>query len=352
MILHTTSYTLLPSTSLFLFFFNDTATTEIYTLSLHDALPISQHPPALRPLGQAGPANTWRPHPGLRIRQRRPPPAPRQRERVDRKSTRLNSSHTVISYAVFCLKKEEHTPELQSHSDLVCRLLLGIQPQAIADSARAVASFAAKARELEAVSTRVIATSAARDAVNPAELTSAIEQASGLKVEIISGEQEADWVFRGVTTAPELASQPLLLVDVGGGSTEIILGRGRGEHFAKSYPLGTLRLLELLPPGDLPAVTGLVACRKWVGDFLAKAVRPDLEPALERETRVNSGQQSVQLIGTGGTAAVLARMEARLESHDRRRIEATRLGITQTKAQGEGLWGLPLAERKKKTGLP
>src|SRR5260221_6333249 len=43
---------------------------------------------------------------------------------IDRKSTRLNSSHTVISYAVFCLKKEEHTSELQSHSDIVCRLLL------------------------------------------------------------------------------------------------------------------------------------------------------------------------------------------------------------------------------------
>src|SRR5260221_3698639 len=45
-------------------------------------------------------------------------------QRADRKSTRLNSSHTVISYAVFCLKKKEHTSELQSHSDLVCRLLL------------------------------------------------------------------------------------------------------------------------------------------------------------------------------------------------------------------------------------
>src|SRR5260221_7568657 len=43
---------------------------------------------------------------------------------LDRKSTRLNSSHTVISYAVFCLKKKKHTSELQSHSDLVCRLLL------------------------------------------------------------------------------------------------------------------------------------------------------------------------------------------------------------------------------------
>src|SRR5260221_4671478 len=46
---------------------------------------------------------------------------------IDRKSTRLNSSHTVISYAVFCLRSEEHTSELQSHSDLVCRLLLEIR---------------------------------------------------------------------------------------------------------------------------------------------------------------------------------------------------------------------------------
>src|SRR5260221_2389595 len=49
------------------------------------------------------------------------------RRPADRKSTRLNSSHTVISYAVFCLKKKEQTPELQSHSDLVCRILLAIK---------------------------------------------------------------------------------------------------------------------------------------------------------------------------------------------------------------------------------
>jgi exopolyphosphatase/guanosine-5'-triphosphate,3'-diphosphate pyrophosphatase len=96
----------------------------------------------------------------------------------------------------------------------------------------------------------------------------------------------------------------------------------------------------------------LAAYRKWVKDFLAKAVRPDLDPALKRETRANSGPRPVQLIGTGGTAAVLARMEARLETHDRGRIEATLLGIAQTRAQVERLWGLPLAERKKITGLP
>src|SRR5215208_7451548 len=71
--------------SLFLFFFNDTATTEIYTLSLHDALPIS-------PRWASRARRLARPAPGYRRR--------------DRKSTRLNSSHVAISYAVFCLKKK------------------------------------------------------------------------------------------------------------------------------------------------------------------------------------------------------------------------------------------------------
>src|SRR5439155_3295283 len=75
----------------FFFFFNETATTEIYTLSLHDALPISDGRP--RRHRRAGP--------GLPARCRGcRPPSP------DRKSTRLNSSHVAISYAVFCLKKK------------------------------------------------------------------------------------------------------------------------------------------------------------------------------------------------------------------------------------------------------
>src|SRR6185503_16196336 len=74
-----------------------------------------------------------------------------------------------------------------------------LQPKAVEQTARAVADFTAKAREWKAASIRIFATSAARDAVNAADLTSAIERASGLEVKIISGEQEADWVFKGVT---------------------------------------------------------------------------------------------------------------------------------------------------------
>src|ERR1700723_1582285 len=119
-----------------------------------------------------------------------------------------------------------------------------LQPETIACTAEAVWEFAEIAREKESQSIRVIATSAARDAVNPADLTSAIERASGLKTEIISGAREAGWAFQGVATDPELAELPLLLLDVGGGSTEFILGHGAKKHFARSFPLGTVRLLE------------------------------------------------------------------------------------------------------------
>src|SRR2546429_9999572 len=77
----------------FFFFFNDTATTEIYTLSLHDALPIWHRPVFLRL--------------SLPVRVLRHPRAVRPPAAQDRKSTRLNSSHGYISYAVFCLKKKK-----------------------------------------------------------------------------------------------------------------------------------------------------------------------------------------------------------------------------------------------------
>src|SRR2546427_8820363 len=100
----------------FFFFFNDTATTEIYTLSLHDALPICLVP-------DAAPSVAAHDSRGARAPRRRPrsPPADTARpERAgtrddcapgDRKSTRLNSSHSQISYAVFCLKKKKKTQD-------------------------------------------------------------------------------------------------------------------------------------------------------------------------------------------------------------------------------------------------
>src|SRR3712207_7528101 len=99
----------LRSYSIIFFFFNDTATTEIYTLSLHDALPIlrpgaSGHRAGSDSRGADRLSRPWRPCPAVRIYPYRHPGCPSDR---DRKSTRLNSSHANISYAVFCLKKKK-----------------------------------------------------------------------------------------------------------------------------------------------------------------------------------------------------------------------------------------------------
>ncbi|MGB8370291.1 MAG: Ppx/GppA family phosphatase [Limisphaerales bacterium] len=225
-----------------------------------------------------------------------------------------------------------------------------LQMEPIAYSANAVADFAQTARKHGARSIRVIATSAARDAVNPEDLISAIEAAAGLKVEIISGGQEAGLAFQGVTTDPELAQAPLLLLDVGGGSTQFILGRGEHKHFAHSFTLGTVRLLEKFPHSDPPTRAEFTTCRDWLKNFLQSEVRPKLEPALRRETDAQSA--GIQLVGTGGTTSILARMEAKLDRYDRERMEATRLSLEQMKAHRKRLWSLPLAERKEITGLP
>src|SRR5256885_12999321 len=94
----------------FFFFFNDTATTEIYTLSLHDALPICHVTVVVDPLG---------PHVGLQQSQRLLGCG----DARDRKSTRLNSSHLVISYAVFCLKKKKKHNDTHIHTSITIHVL-------------------------------------------------------------------------------------------------------------------------------------------------------------------------------------------------------------------------------------
>ncbi|HEY4983574.1 MAG TPA: Ppx/GppA phosphatase family protein [Verrucomicrobiae bacterium] len=226
-----------------------------------------------------------------------------------------------------------------------------LQPESIAKTAKAVARFAEVAREHKADSIRVIATSAARDSKNPDELLAAIHEASGLKVEIISGNQEADWAFQGVTTDPQLARQHLLLLDVGGGSTEFILGQGEQKHFRQSFPLGTVRLLEKFPPGDPPTAPEFTVCRQWLKRFLDEQVKPQLEPAMTREAKLRPAGK-IELVGAGGTTSILARMEARMDDYDRDRIEATRLPRARVRWHRERLWSLPLDTRKEIIGLP
>lgn len=221
-----------------------------------------------------------------------------------------------------------------------------LQPESIARTAEAVWEFAEIARERNAITVRVIATSAARDAVNPADLTVSIERACGLRTEIISGTREADWAFRGVTTDTELASLPLLLLDVGGGSSEFIIGHGREKTFAHSFPLGTVRLMEAFPHSDPPRAKELAAAREWLRQFIRTEIRPQLEPYLKRDTG------EIHLVGTGGTASILARLEKQLPSFDRDQIERATISLESIQAHCHRLWSLRLEDRKKTPGLP
>ena len=242
-----------------------------------------------------------------------------------------------------------------------------LRPDAIADTAKAVAEFVQTAREQGATSVRVIATSAARDAVNAGELLDAVRAASGQTVEVISGEQEADWAFQGVLTDGSLRSQPVLILDVGGGSTEFILGDAGRSVFRDSYKLGTVRLLESTRLSDPPTPDELAATRSQLRRFLDREVRPHLAPHLAASNLNRSAEQrsagavepsnaeqcsALQLVGTGGTTSILARLELQLPDYDRARIEGARFTAERLRWHVERLWSLPLAERRELSGLP
>ena len=220
-----------------------------------------------------------------------------------------------------------------------------LQSDAIAATATAIATFVATASQAGATHLRVIATSAARDAINAQDLTNAIQQEAKVKLEIISGAQEADYAYQGVCTNPALANAALLLLDVGGGSTEFIVGASGRTQFRESYQLGTVRLMERFIVSDPPAAEELSRCRAQVRSFLEQTVAPHLAPFLRR-------QPSLQLVGTGGTTTVLARMERNLATYDRVLIEATVIPAAQVTRRVEQLWSLPLAARKTQVGLP
>jgi exopolyphosphatase/guanosine-5'-triphosphate,3'-diphosphate pyrophosphatase len=221
-----------------------------------------------------------------------------------------------------------------------------LQPESIASTAEAVWDFAKTARDRGASSVRVLATSAARDALNPLDLTRAIEKAADLQTEIISGDLEADYGFQGVTTDPELADQPLLLLDVGGGSTELILGRGPKKTFASSFLLGTVRLMENFPHGEPPTKAEFTACQSWVKEFVQREIRPQLAPALAAQPG------KIILVGTGGTTSILVRLFKKLDRFDRDKIDRSILDFDKIMACRQHLWSLPLAERKEIPGLP
>lgn len=222
-----------------------------------------------------------------------------------------------------------------------------LQPGPLAETAAAVADFHRQARELGATAVRVVATSAAREAVNAEDLRQAVRAAAGLELEILSGAQEARWGFAGVTTDSGLAHQPILLLDVGGGSTEFSLGCRRDLRFHQSLALGAVRLLSELALADPPAAADLTRSQRRVREQLEADLAPALRPRL-----AEFAGDTVWLVGTGGTATILAMMSQGLTGFVRERVDGFQLARCAVAEGLERLWSLPLARRRQIPGLP
>jgi exopolyphosphatase/guanosine-5'-triphosphate,3'-diphosphate pyrophosphatase len=220
-----------------------------------------------------------------------------------------------------------------------------LQAEAIGETAACVARFSQVAAGLGARHIRVLATSAAREARNADELVEAIREQSGHAVEIISGPEEADLAFRGVVTDDAISSTAVLIMDVGGGSTEFILGQDGRKTFSRSFPIGTVRLLEKFPQADPPPTGALDPARAWLQNFFRSEITPGLRQAWPATA-------DVLLIGTGGTTTLMARIELGVESYERDLLERAPFNRRQVSAQLARLAALPLTDRRAVPGLP
>jgi exopolyphosphatase / guanosine-5'-triphosphate,3'-diphosphate pyrophosphatase len=193
-----------------------------------------------------------------------------------------------------------------------------IDPEALRRTVDMLARFARRARALHAERIRVAATSAVRDAENREEFAAAVRDVTGAELEVITGEREAGLSFLGGTHGldPETAPRPYLVLDIGGGSTELVIGgsSGRAEH-AISTQMGSVRLTERFIHHDPPLPEELAR--------LADAVEETLRDA---DARVPT-RDARTLVAVAGTATTLQAIALGLDRYDPEAIHRTWLEL-------------------------
>lgn len=155
---------------------------------------------------------------------------------------------------------------------------------------------------------RVAATSASRDAANRDEFFGAVEALIGTRPELLTGDEEGRLSFRGATGELDPASGPFLVVDIGGGSTEFIVGTDRVEG-VMSVDIGCVRLTEKFLHHDPPQPEELSASISLTDAYLDDVVR-----------EIPAAAQARTLVGLAGTVTTVAAVEIGLEAYDRDRI--------------------------------
>jgi exopolyphosphatase / guanosine-5'-triphosphate,3'-diphosphate pyrophosphatase len=178
-----------------------------------------------------------------------------------------------------------------------------LSPDAVARTLSVLSEYGARIASSGVSRVRAVATSAARDATNRGAFFDAAERALGARPELLSGEEEAQVSFRGATADLPPSDGPFLVIDIGGGSTEFVLGRGEPEA-SLSVAMGCVRMTERHLKSDPPAKAELDACIADVRERLA-AVRTVIDARRAR-----------RVIGLAGTVTALSAMELGLERYD------------------------------------
>ncbi|WP_084128970.1 Ppx/GppA phosphatase family protein [Demequina sp. NBRC 110055] len=210
-------------------------------------------------------------------------------------------------------------------------------PEALERTLAATDEYAALCREHQVEAIRFVATSATRDASNRDEFISGVRERLGVEPEVVSGNEEAELSFRGAVSVVDPALvPPYLVVDLGGGSTEMVLGE-RAPKAAHSMDVGCVRMTErhlLSDPPSATEVSGAVA---------------DVHAALDAALADVPLAQTRTLVGLAGTITTVTAQALGLDEYDRDKINGARLPVAEVLAACDVLLA---ASREERAAMP
>jgi exopolyphosphatase/guanosine-5'-triphosphate,3'-diphosphate pyrophosphatase len=185
-----------------------------------------------------------------------------------------------------------------------------------------------------------VMTSASRDAANGVEFAAQVAERFAIDTRVIEGDFEARLCFLGATSGRSGdGGEPTCVLDIGGGSTELIVGRGREVDFHVSTQLGVVRQSERHLHGDPPTAAELRA--------LDEEVRETIDGSVPARVRESAGR----MIAVAGTATWMASIDLGLERYDSVRIHGTRIGLERCREIAAMLASMPEAGRREVKGL-
>ncbi len=211
-----------------------------------------------------------------------------------------------------------------------------LDPAAIARGLDALTEFAAAIKAAGALKVAAIGTQALREAKNGKAFLEPAQKLLGVPIEVIGGRREAELAFRAVLKSfPALARGPLVVMDVGGGSTELIVGANGSIESLVSVPIGSVRMAERYLHGDPPTADEAAALIAGIDEALAPHALPSHVP----------------LVGTAGTVTTLAAVSVGLEPYEPDEVQGMKLSRADVDEQLARYLNVTNAERSKIAGL-